>query len=773
MSFSVRVVACLGVLVAAHAHAADDQAEKPSPGPRYETVVVGTTPLHGSMLPADRVPANVQTAGAEAIDGSRGLDLVDFMNGALASVTVSQVQESPLQPDLQYRGFTASPVLGSAQGMSVFLDGVRLNEPFGDVVSWDLVPPGAIRSLNLMPGSNPLFGLNTLGGSLSLETKTGFDAPGARASLSGGSWGRRLVLLEAGGHGEHWGAFAAARAFTEDGWRQDSPSHALDGFVSTTYQSDGTMLDLAVMAAGDVAAGLGAAPVELLAQDRSATFTHPDQTQNRMLMAILRGERRLAPTAYLSADVYLRTTRTLTRNGDQAEWDRCPSADQAGFVCAQGGTAAVLDASGSPVPYDPGQPYDAADHTTSTRQLGIGGSVQGRFETRLGGRENHLFVGASVDRGLVRFGSQTRLGRLDDARGVIDGAGIDPGSRVDVDGAVANLGLFASDTFAALPALFVTVSSRLGVAVQSLEDRLGGDLGGQHRYARVDPAAGVSYQPRAEIGGYLSYSESARAPTPVELTCASPSSPCRLPGAFVADPPLAQVVARTLEAGVRGRVEGARAVANYAVSVFRTAASDDILFVSAGPATNQGYFADVGDTRRQGIEVMLAGRVRLGPRAGRLDWVASYTHLDATFRSPFVAPSPNHPLATSGQIDVAAGARLPSTPDDVGKASLIWGAPFGLALGATILANGSQFYRGDEANALAPIPGYVLVNLRADYDVVRWATAFVRVDNVLDARYASFGVLGNATAVLPSFGDPRFQSPGAPRAAWAGVELRY
>jgi len=748
-------------------------APDPQGDPKYETSVVAATPLHGSSLPSDRVAANVQTATGESIDAHHNVDLAEYMNESLGSVTLNQVQENPLQPDLQYRGFVASPILGASEGLSVFLNGVRLNEPFGDIVNWDLIPPDAIRSLNLMPGSNPLFGLNTLGGALSMETKSGFSSPGAEAELTVGSFGRRIVELTAGGHGEHWGYFGAGRFFTEDGWRQHSPSQALNGFFSTTYQKDGSTLDLSLIGATTSMAGIGASPIQLLAQDRSAVFTYPDETRNRMLMAILRGDRPLSPTSHLSATAYTRLSRTLTANGDQGEWNQCATAGQTANICADDGTTVILDPAGNPVMFDPNSLYDASDNSTSTHQTGFGASAQGSFEAPLAGRENHLFVGASVDVGEIRFRSQTVLARLNDSRGTVDTDFIDPTSLVAVDGTVKTLGIYASDTFALLPALFLTLSARFNLSAQSMQDQLGGDLSGDNQYQRFDPSVGLSYQPRPEIGVYGSYSESARAPTPMELSCASPTDPCRLPNEFVADPPLQQVVARTFEAGVRGRFGPRRAFVDYAVAAFHTANANDILFISSGALTNEGYFANVGDTLRQGVEARVHGRVRLGPRSGRLEWSAGYTYLDATFQTSFVAPSANHPLAVGGQIDVPAGAHLPSIPAQVGRASLTWMAPFGLALGATLLGNSGQYYRGDEANLLPQIPGTLIANLRADFAFARWISVFARVDNVFNADYASFGVLGDPTAVLPNLSDPRFQGPGAPRAAWLGADLRY
>src|SRR5581483_6783674 len=118
---------------------------------------------------------------------------------------------------------------------------------------------------------------------------------------------------------------------------------------------------------------------------------------------------------------------------------------------------------------------------------------------------------------------------------------------------------------------------------------------------------------------------------------------------------LAQVVARTFELGVRGRVRRARTKLEYSAAAFRTANAHDILFVSAGPVANQGYFTNVGDTRRQGLEASLWGRRTVGDGGTRVEWSLRYTLLEATFETSFTAPSANHPLATGGEIAVPAG----------------------------------------------------------------------------------------------------------------------
>lgn len=187
--------------------------------------VVGATPLPGLELPRDRVPAPVQTATGAEIANSGALSLADFMNRRLGSVHVNEIQGNPFQPDVSFRGYTASPLLGTPQGLSVYVDGIRVNQPFGDIVSWDLLPRTAIASIALMPGSNPLFGLNTLGGALAVQTKDGFTEPGSSFQLTAGSYGRVMAEGESGGndgHGFAW--YGAANVFRESGWRDDSAS---------------------------------------------------------------------------------------------------------------------------------------------------------------------------------------------------------------------------------------------------------------------------------------------------------------------------------------------------------------------------------------------------------------------------------------------------------------------------------------------------------------------------------------------------------------------
>ncbi len=293
---------------------------------------------------------------------------------------------------------------------------------------------------------------------------------------------------------------------------------------------------------------------------------------------------------------------------------------------------------------------------------------------------------------------------------------------------------------------------------------MGTDLNGDHTFSRVNPAVGVTIQMPQAVTAFGSFSVSSRVPAPSELSCADPEDPCRLPNAFVADPPLEQVVARTCEGGVRGRGRGV----TWNAALFRTANRDDIVFISSGALTNTGHFANVGDTLRQGIELGASGALGDAVRFG-----AAYSYLRARFRTSLTLSSPNHPDEDDGEIAVEAGDTIPSVPAHNLKLNAS-GTIRRATVGANLLVTSSQFLRGDEANLLPALEGAAVVNLTGSYAVTSRVRLFARVANLFDRKYSTFGLLGEAGDVLgDDYDDPRFLSPAAPRAAWAGVELSF
>jgi outer membrane receptor protein involved in Fe transport len=742
--------------------------QPPAPAPQFNAAitVVGVTPLPGLGVPVSRLPNNVQVATAGDLARTPGIHVGAQLGGALASVHLNEAQSSTFQPDVQFRGFAASPLLGLPQGLAVYQDGVRVNEPFGDTVNWDVLPTNAVASIAMMPGSNPLFGLNALGGALSLQTKTGFSHPGHAARVSTGSFGRQWAELESGGNAGTVAYFAAARFLQEDGWRDFSPSRVTQVFGNVSWQSERSRLAATVTASTNRLIGNGPAPVQLLLEDRRQVFTHPDETATDVGLFTVSGRRQVRRGFELEGVAYYRPATVGTFNGDDTPYDECESRVLRELLCHEDGEGSpVLDRTGRPVAHDDDNPLNATNNSSSTRSRGWGGTAQATVTQPLGGRDNHFVGGASVDGAQSRYTSQTELASLTGDRGTVGTGVFDQEADVRLRTTVRHVAAFAGDFFSLAPRVTVSGSTRLTHSTIRLRDQLGIDLNGDHTFTALNAAGGAAFDitPGA-LTLFGGLSRSSRVPTPSELSCADPDDPCRLPNAFLSDPPLEMVVAHTWEGGARGIWEGV----SWAASLFTTGNRDDILFVSSGPLTNHGHFENVGDTRRKGLELTAAG----GSGRSGIQWRGAYTYLRATFASPLVLGSPNHPDAVDGEIRVDAGATIPSVPRHLAKADVL--VPMGkLDLAASVSRMSSQFLRGDEANLLAPIDPATIVNLGAGYRLGRGVTLMARVTNLFDTRPSSFGVLGEADDVLgDEFDDPRFLSPTAPRAAWFGIELR-
>ncbi len=302
-------IALLIAALGAAAHAAD-------PATLGTVEVIGTAPLPGLDEPRDHIPSAIRTLDDRALRHAGGASLAENLQRRLPGVSINEVTGNPLQADLNYRGFTASPLLGTPQGLSVFMDGVRLNETFGDVVSWDLIPQSAIADLTLAPGANPLYGLNTQGGAIGLHTKRGDTHPGGEASLSSGAFGRTRASLSHGGSKDELSWFVAGDALRDDGWRERSPSEAGQLFGKLAWTTATTDIALTLAQANTDLIGNGLTPTSLLADDRNTVFTHPDQTRNRSTLLALSASHWLGDSDRLAANAYLRRTRSRTLNGD-------------------------------------------------------------------------------------------------------------------------------------------------------------------------------------------------------------------------------------------------------------------------------------------------------------------------------------------------------------------------------------------------------------------------------------------------------------------------
>ena len=748
---SVLLVVLSALFIVSAAHA-ENKAEAMELG---TVEVFGTTPLPSVGLPLEQVPANVQAATGKSINEQRSLNLSEFMDSNLGSVTVNDTVSNPYQPDVIFRGFTASPLLGTPQGLSVFVDGVRVNEPFGDIVNWDLVPSNAISNINLIPGSNPLFGLNTLGGALSVHTKSGAENPGTSATLSGGSWGRRALEFETGGvvKAKNLDYFIAGNFFNEDGWRDYSKSEVKQIFSKVGWQDDKSNLDLTLSLADNRINGIQGLPLEQL-YNRTQAYSVPDHINNQMEMIALNGSHFISDDKLVSGNVYFRHVEANGFNSNvNNNYD--------------GSTDLVK----------------ASNVVTKTDTDGFGGALQMTLLNDLIGHKNQFTGGVSADFGRTKFNSDTQNA---DIIGIttVSSQPLDILSTVRLKADNDYYGLYGTDTFSITDKLHVTMSGRYNVAIVDLKgDSLSasdnslvqGNLDGHHVYQRFNPAIGLNFNPTTSLSFFGGYNEGMRAPSPVELSCADPAHPCALPNAFGGDPHLEAVVSKTWEGGVRGRL---MKNVNWNVGLFRTENNNDIQFMATNTSGN-GYFQNVGKTLRQGIEMGMSSK------ADKLSFQANYSYVDATFETPFEAVSSSNSEAVAavlngpGLIQVNKGNRIPGVPHHTFKLRIGYEITPSWTVGSNIITTSSRYARGDENNqdVHGKIPGYSVVNLDSHYSINENWKLFAKVQNLFDRNYATFGQLG-----VNEFGrggtwnnDPsawnntQFQTPGAPRAGWIGI----
>jgi outer membrane receptor protein involved in Fe transport len=493
-----------------------------------------------------------------------------------------------------------------------------------------------------------------------------------------------------------------------------------------------------------------------------------------MFFSELSGSYDLTDAVEVSGNAYFRQNRIKNFNGDNSDYEDCN--DGSGLLC-NGDGVVVQDTNGQNV--DAVTAVEGATRNTSqTYMRTSGGSLQSVFNQDLFKHENNLTVGASYDYATVHFESNTELASLTPDRGSIGSGIYVDESKVRLNTNTKTVGTFFTDSFSITDDLTATIAGRfnhieINMADQYIKDPLK-TLDGSHTFDRFNPSAGLTYQILDNLGVYGSYSESTRAPTPMELSCADPTAPCKLPNSFVSDPPLKQVVAKTWEGGFRGNMDDLLGEGDlkWTLGYFHTINNNDIIFRrdASSNIISQGFFSNVGQTRRYGIE---AGTTVNYPQLFSQidDWHFStnYTYLNATFMNGFDSVNPQDPTQVAV---VSSGDRIPGIPEHLYKATIgvdLWKK---VSLGFDGIYSGNQYLRGDEANKNNQLNGYWVFNTTAEYKVTKNFALFGKINNIFDTNYNSFGVYGNATGVLgPDYNDGRFVSPGAPRGGWIGVRL--
>ena len=717
--------------------------------------VIGTSPMPGQGVDRDLLPYTSIVLQRSEIDRTASQNTLDLLARRAPGVQVNEIQGSPFQGDLTYRGYRASALLGAAQGLSVYLDGVRMNEPFGDVVNWDLLPEFAFGRVVMVGGANPAFGLNTLGGALVVETQDGRSAPGLRGEFRLGSFGRRQLGASTGSSDVDAQHYLSLGVFRERGWRDHSDGELATLLAKASRRTDLGEFGINLLGGSSRLVGNGLVPLDTYDEDGRRTpdlgrlfpravYTHPDQTRNQLAQASMKWTRAVGAAGLLEVLVHERHALRRTLNGDEAE---------------------EVDGESN-----------AAMNRTHTTQRSRG--VTAAWSARTGAHQWQ--AGLLLELSRVTYRQTEQEGRFDVSRGVVPDPAEDEELSAAVIGRSRTFSMHATDTWRLTPDTALTGhlrwnESRVSNTLTSVDDdtdEVRNRPTERFTYRHWSPSLGLTHRMAPTLTAYANTTRNLRVPTVIELGCADPAQPCRLPIGLQSDPYLKPVQAVTQEVGLRWRLG---ASAQGSISVYRTDNRDDILFSSVSITGQRGYFRNFDRTRHQGLDLEAVWR------GARMHAGLAYSLLDATYQSPA--------LLRIGQrnLEIAPGMRIAGLPRHLLKASVEW------RVGAVRLGLDSQWtsrrvttgnedghIEDDEPARLdLPIPATHLLNVQATWSPrdVRALEFMFGVRNLLDRRSASFGAL--AETVFDAQGrwtgqerSALFVAPGAPRALSLALRWR-
>ena len=641
------------------------------------SILVSVVPSTGIGV-GSGVPARAQVVDRNKLApaGARSLPVA---LGRTAGLSTHDDLGSPWKLTLNARGFSASPVVGLAQGISVFLDGVRVNEPEASQVNFDLLPMEHVARVEVLPGSSAMLGRNSLGGAVNLVTRGAREAPRAAVELSAGDFGSRRGVGSIGHATARSDVWLAAGSERERGWRQ-----------ATSARQRHLLLNGGRGDATRRVRGLA-----LFAQSRARTAGS--------LPASVFATR---PDSNLSADDYEDLGQVhLSASG----WTPVLGGESHGTVYFRRHTAERFNRNQVD---DPDIFAQSANRTTGAmadwRRVFPWGSLRAGVEAA------GTAVAIDIYRDSIKFaGSRVRSTRV---------------TSHGLEGATFLLGEYTRRRAT------LTTGVRGDYLRLPYRNRLDPTLDTVNTFRRLSPRVGGTFALHRRVVVFGSWGQAFRAPSILELACSNPEQPCPLPFALGDDPPLAPVVVNQGEVGMRWTGGGAR----FSMAAFRSDARNDIYLlgsdVEVTGSTIDGYFANIGDTRRTGVE--LDGEVVLG---GGATMYASWTGTRATFQTEAEIFSLREDEEAGVENEIEEGDRLPLVPDQVAKVGAAWRHAVGLGVSADLRYVGRRYLRGDEANDTRLLGGYAVTDLQLSWARGMWGlTATLR--NAAGRRYAAFGV---------------------------------
>jgi len=763
-----------------------------------QPVVIQVTPLSNAGIRLATYPQNVQVFSAHDIEVNGVPNLTAALDKKATGVNLVNSQANPYQPTILYHGFEISPIQGTPAGLSVYVDGARFNQPFGDIALWSTLPDEAIASLSVQDG-NPVFGLNALGGAVNVRMKNGFTDPGGEVELSGGSFDQIEGNIEYGKQAGNTALYVDVSAAHEGGWRDLQSSDLQNFYGDIGWRGAHSELHFNATLANSTLNGPGTVPVELLAADPSAQFTGPNGIADRFMKLSTTFNADLTADTSVQTVIYYDYLLEHLYNGNGPNDLPCGPGPDAAYLCQGGpGNPVSTDSGGNPIPHfapnaDPYGYYPISQldlNTTNTNAYGASAQVTNKSD--LFGFTNRVTTGISYDGGFTKYDAQAYDGGITAARVYTAPlGGPNPGYEIDEPGTVpvgavvrnAYYGAYATDTLNLTQKLALTAGGRFNIANIALNDQNppdpnapGAGLTGRHYYEHLNPEIGATYDITPLVTFYGAFSTANAAPTPAELSCASPEDSCSLANFLSGDPNLKQIVSHTFEFGVRGALAGpAGTILGYNGDYYNSTTNDDIEFLqSPFSPIGSGYFSNVGNVLRSGFD--------LGAHLDAAKWhiYASYSRTNATFGSSFIEQSNNPDADANGNITVEKGDHLPGIPENLFKFGADYNVTQRWSIGFSANAQTSTFLYGDEANLTPPLPGYFTADIDTSYQITPRLQIFASVDNVTDTKYYEYGTFsptglggGVYVAQAPNYTNPRSYSIAAPISGVGGVKLTF
>ena len=530
-------------------------------------VVVTSTRLRDIEQPVSQVPGKVVVVTADEIEklGAKTVqEVLQYQTGIVLYDGVG----NELQQTVDMRGFNAQPVTAT----SVFIDGVRVNEPDFNTINFNLIPIEDIERIEILPGTATVFGRNALAGVINITTKRGrTDRPHVGMNIGGGSYGRQRYTFSTDGplpllpNFDYY--FGITRELT-DGYREEFGSRHAGATITRLLTKlgyrlgDNTDASFAYTRVLDNISQAGSLPASRLRVDRNDNLTPGDQQKDNLHQVALNVTQKL-PMGFSVA------LNGFFRRNDIELFTRGVSSEA----------------------------------TLQTETNSGGTTVQASHEGAILNKKN-----------LLTFGVEYARNKFDtDNAGIFLPAFTFQNLRSTKEDVA---GIFFTDSFHLFESLVVNGGFRYDWDRLNFTDEIDPTLSGIKTYDRVSPKAGLVYTPVKNLSLSFSYSEGVRIPTVDELFAQGP---------FGSNPDLKAMTSRNFELGAKARLQD---WLDASLALFYAPVRDEILFIVTDPLLFFGRNENISRTLRRGIELSLKARYQKW-----LDAFINYTAMKATFET--------------------------------------------------------------------------------------------------------------------------------------------